>query len=489
MLTDDTLTLLYGTRPYRHQEEILTRTLDAPFHAFFMEMGTGKSKVLIDTISNLFLRGKLRFALILAPKGVYFNWSVKELPDHMPAGVKYRVIVWHATPTVAQKAEMRSVSEPFDGLTIFVMNIEALSSERGARAAAWLGDRFGAHGLVAVDESTTIKTPGAARTKAALSVAKKFSVRRILSGSPSTRSPLDLWAQAEFLSPGLLAKTHLHFRARYAVLVKRPLPGGKSFQQVVGYRHMEELAARVKTWSSRILKKDCLDLPEKIYTVRNVELTPEQRQHYRDMKNLALTELRSGQLVTAPMAVTKLLRLQQILCGHLPNEIGEGERIPSNRAGEVVQVARETEDQIIVWCKFRQDIRIVTEALEREFGPGCWGSYEGDTRQEDRQRVVNDFQSGKLRFFVGNLQTASKGITLTAAQTVIYYTNSASLDDRLQSEDRAHRIGQRNAVTYVDLVAPGTVDERLLKLLRSKIELSAAALGEEVMRWLETDKI
>jgi len=155
----------------------------------------------------------------------------------------------------------------------------------------------------------------------------------------------------------------------------------------------------------------------------------------------------------------------------------------------VVQIARETEDQIIIWCRFKRDIQLVADALTKEFGEGRYVSYEGSTSQADRQKLVEDFQAGRVRFFIGNLQTAGRGITLTAASTVVYYVNSPSLDARLQSEDRAHRIGQRNAVTYIDLVTPGSVDERILKILRSKIELCAQALGDEIMKWLKTDNL
>lgn len=488
----------YHTTPYEHQRRALNLSLTEPYYALFMEMGTGKSKVLIDTAVNLFLMGNLDFVLVLAPKGVYGNWVHKELKEHVAPDIPLRVIQWHATPTKAQKNEMRAVATRFEGLTVFVMNIEALSSPKGVTAAMWLGRKFGPRGMIAVDESTTIKNPSAARTKSATEVGRHFDFRRIMSGGPSTKSPLDLWSQADFLSPGLLGATFFSFKATYCKTVRKQLrrpretSTGKTqraYTQIVGYRRLDELAERIKPWSFRTLKEECLDLPEKVYTTRSVDLTREQILHYRLLLENNRTVLDTGGIVSAPEAMTRLLRLQQVVCGHLPDEItGRISELPSNRPAAVVEIARETSANVIVWCRFRNDIDQVQRVLSEEFGPETVVTYDGRTSSEDRQAAIENFNNPEhpARFFVGNGQTAGRGITLTSASVVIYYSNSFDLDTRIQSEDRAHRIGQRNPVTYIDLVAENTVDTRIINSLRSKLEISAEVMGEEMREWLTT---
>ena len=475
----------FHTTPYRHQEHALDLSLDREFYAFFMEMGTGKSKVLVDTIFNLHIRGKLDFALIIAPKGVYNNWTQKEIPEHGLPGVRYRVIQWFSGANKKQLAEMRKVANRFAGLTVFVMNIEACSLGAGKDTVEWLSRLYGARGMIAIDESTGIKNPKAKRTKTLIKAARFFRYRRLLTGSPATRSPMDLWSQAQFLKPSLLGSSFISFQAQYAMLRRRVIPGRAAFNQIVGYQNLDRLAEEIRGWSYRVLKKECLDLPEKIYTVREVDLTPEQRRHYENLRQLALTELQSGELVSAPLAVTRLLRLQQVVCGHLPHEDGEPERIPSNRVQAVVDIAEETEGKMVVWCRFVEDIRLIEEALSKAFGDDSVVTYYGATK--NRQEVIQEFQDPEhpVRFFVGNQQTGGRGITLTEASVVVYYANTFNLEERLQSEDRAHRIGQKNSVLYVDLVSRGTVDEKIVSSLQNKIDLSAKVLGEEAQAWLE----
>jgi SNF2 family DNA or RNA helicase len=493
-----TVNYKFHTTPYAHQRRALDLSLTRPYFAFFMEMGTGKSKVLVDTMVNLFLRGEIDFALIVAPKGVYGNWVHKELVEHVSPDIPMRVIQWHPSPNQKQTAEMRSVGDPFDGLTVFVMNTEAFSTPKGHKAGLWLARKFGKRGLIGLDESTSIKKHSAKRTQALIQVACHMRYRRILTGSPSTRSPMDLWSQAEFLRAGLLGHSFFSFQAQYATLIKRRLRVPKkslktgrqidSFKQVVGYRNLDQLSREIREWSYRVMKDECLDLPEKIYTVREVELTAVQKRHYNTLRSSALALLDSGTVVAAPMAMTKLLRLQQVVCGHLPDEeTGEIVEFDSGRAAAVVEIASETEENIIIWCRFINDIDRVRAALAEEFGPETVVTYDGRTSSADRQTAIETLNDPHhpARFFVGNAQTGGRGITLTSASVVIYFSNSFDLEARMQSEDRAHRIGQKKNVTYIDLVSTGTIDEKIIHALRNKMVLSAQTLGEEMREWLK----
>lgn len=482
-----TVNYKFKTEPYQHQREALGRSITKQNFGFFMEMGAGKSKVLIDTIATLADQGRIDFALIIAPKGVYGNWIRKEIPEHFSDDVYHRVIQWHANPNKTQQAEMAQLREPRPGvLTIFVMNVEAFSTPKGIKTGEWVAKRYGARGLIGIDESTTIKNPKAKRTKALCKISQGFRYRRLLTGSPVTKNPLDIYAQAAFLDPNLLGySSYFAFQARYAVLQKRTM-GAHSFQQIVGYRNIDELSERISEWSYRVLKEECLDLPEKIYTTRSVPLTADQVRHYNQLRNDAFTFVEEGGLVSAQEVITKMLRMQQVLAGHLKTDDDEMIDIPTKRIDTVLDCIEETDGKVILWSRFRYEMRALKDALEKAHGPGTAAMYFGDTPTAERQDIVRRFQAPNdpLRFFVSN-KTGAYGITLTAANTVIYVSNDFDLETRVQSEDRAHRIGQRKPVTYIDLIAEDTIDERIVQALRNKMVMSAQVLGEEAREWLK----
>lgn len=476
----------FKTEPFAHQRKALEDSWAADYYALFMEMGTGKSKVAIDTIGALYKARKITAALILAPKGVYDNWVKGEIPTHLPDDINRMVVRW--TPSTAKKFqdEMKAlVYEPFDGLKIFVMNIEALSTPRGTKAAYMFMVKNCAN-IMVVDESTTIKNRKATRTKNVMMLAKDAKYRRILTGSPVTKSPMDLYSQCSVLSAEALGFTSYYaFQNRYALVQKRKM-GNRAFQEIVGYRRLDELNLKLDKFSNRILKEECLDLPNKMYIRRDVALTDEQKRVYTQMKKLALAKLENGELATTASVLTQIMRLQQICCGHLQPDEGEIQVLDNNRLKELMEITEELQGKAIIWASYTHDIQQIASALRDRFGPEAVATYYGATEQDDRQDIVNRFQdkSDPLRFFVGQPKTGGYGITLTAANTVIYYSNSYDLEIRLQSEDRAHRIGQNNKVTYIDLVSSKTIDEKILKALRGKIDLAGKVLGEEARDWL-----
>jgi SNF2 family DNA or RNA helicase len=455
-------------------------------YGFFMEMGTGKSKVLIDNLGTLFLEGKCNFALIIAPKGVYRNWVAKEIPEHMSDDVPHRVIRWVSSPNKKQKQELNSIKDAYSGLTIFVMNVEAFSTVKGQNAGIWLANKLGKFGLIAIDESTTIKNHKAKRTKSLMKIAAGFSYRRLLTGSPVTKSPLDVYSQCEFLRPGLLGyDSYWAFQSRYAVVKKQNM-GGRSFTQVVGYRNLDELTDRIDRYSYRVLKKDCLDLPEKTYTARYIPLTKEQKMMYERIQREALMLFDDGEMVTAPAVITQLLRLQQVLSGHIKTDEGKIVTFPTKRMDALEEIMEEHNGKAIIWSRFRYDIQAIVLTLQKKYGKHSAAGYFGDTGDEERNDIVRNFQDPNhpLKYFIGNPATAGYGLTLTEADLVVYYANDFNLETRIQSEDRAHRIGQKNPVTYVDLICEGTIDEKIVKSLRAKIDIGAKVLGEEAREWL-----
>ena len=287
----------FKTKPYKHQLTALEKSWDKEDYAYFMEMGTGKSKVLVDNIAMLYDKGKINSAIIIAPKGVYRNWYSQEIPNHMPSHIDYKSVLWTASTSKTKDKEYQQLFKVDYDLHILVMNVEAFSTKRGQEFALKF---MRCHDvLLAVDESTTIKTPTAKRTKAITALAPMAKYRRILTGSPVTKSPLDLFSQCRFLNEHLLGfGSYYAFRQRYAHMVSRNF-GGRQVQIVGSYQRLDELSENLKPFSYRVLKEDCLDLPDKIYIKREVELTPEQQLHYRQMKQQALTALK-GKRISAP---------------------------------------------------------------------------------------------------------------------------------------------------------------------------------------------
>ena len=479
----------YKTKPYEHQKDALEKSWSDIEHALFLEMGCGKSKILIDNIAILYNQGKIDSALIVAPKGVYDNWVSGDFPLHLPDYIESKVIKWSPSETKGNKELRESALEHSKDLIILVMNVEAFSTVKGAKFAGKF--LLSKRALFAIDESTTIKSPSAKRTKNIVRLSKYAEYRRILTGSPVTRSPLDLYTQCEFLDPELLGFTSFYsFRARYAEMINRSA-GGRTFKQVVGYKNLDELTKSLHKFSSRILKKDCLDLPDKIYITRKIELTPEQKKVYDEIKKYAITDLydeqEQRQQVSVTSVLTKMLRLHQISCGYTTTDLGENIELTSTRLNELMSILEETEGKAIIWANYRYDIKRIVNEIKKVYGDDSVGSYYGDTSDDNRVLYLKQFQDVKspLRFMVGNTQTGGYGINLTKASTVIYYSNNFDLEKRLQSEDRAHRIGQVNKVTYIDIVCKGTVDEKIVKSLLAKQNIAAQVLGEEAWKdWI-----
>ena len=473
----------FKSKPYEHQLVALEKSWDKEEFAYFMEMGTGKSKVLIDNIAMLYDKGKINAAMIIAPKGVYRNWLSSEIPTHMPSHIQYKSVLWTASTSKTKDKEYQSLFETDYNLHIFIMNVEALSTPKGMTFARKF---LSCHNtLIAVDESTTIKTPKAARTRNIISIANLAKYRRILTGSPITKSPLDLYTQCKFLNEHLLGfSSYYSFQNRYACMVDKWF-GGRKVSVIKSYQRLDELSKSIEPFSYRVLKEDCLDLPDKIYIKREIELTEEQLKMYQSMKLVAMAALK-GKVVKAPHVLTQLMRLHQITCGHVMTETGEIVDIENNRLKELINILEEVESKVIIWSHYTHDIRKISAELRKIYGEDSVVEYYGETDSEIRQESIDKFQDPRssVRFFVGNPQTGGYGITLTAASTVIYYSNGYDLEKRLQSEDRAHRIGQKKSVTYIDLIAEKTVDEKIVKALRKKINIASEVLGEDLKEWI-----
>ena len=465
----------YKTEPFDHQRHALTQGAKEKNFAYFMEMGTGKTKVAIDNACYLYQLHFINYCFVIAPNSVYQNWK-KEISAHCPE--EHNIWIWKVD---SEKKLLLNDSK----LTFILMNVEALSHKSGTD---WLQKILGSVGLrsmMVVDESTTIKNRTARRTKSIIKMGAMVKYKRILTGSPVTKSPLDLYTQCYFLDWSLLGYESFYpYRSRYAVMHSMER-NGRQIQFPKYYTNLEELEAKIKKFSYRVRKKDCLDLPEKQYVQRYIDLPEEQRKVYNDLKRRALSIINDN-TVSYTNKLTEVLKLHQLTCGFYKTDEGEIHKFKTNpKLNELMSILEETEDKCIIWANYVFNIEMIKQKLEETYGKDSVVSIYGKDSVPVRNDAVENFQhNDRCRFLVGNPTVGGYGLTLTAARYVIYYSNNYNLEVRQQSEDRAHRYGQTAQVTYVDLIVNKSIDEMILNSLENKIQISAKTLGEEALKWL-----
>jgi len=474
----------FKTKPYGHQLDALEASWNKEVFAYFMEMGTGKSKVLLDNAAILYDKGEINALLLIAPKGVYKNWYDSEIPTHLPDHVDKKIVLWKTSDkSIKQTKLLNTLFETGSDLRILIMNVESFSSGDGADFAYKF---LSAHpkSMVAIDEATTIKTPTTNRTKKIIALRSMCKYRRILTGSPVTKSPLDLYSQCQFLDPWLLGyESYTAFKARHAE-TRKILVNGRHIEIVTGYRHLQELSDKVVSFSKRILKEDCLDLPAKTYVKHYVELTDEQKKLYKQMKKEAIAFL-NGKMQSTATVMTQFMRLHQITCGHFTADDGTIQDLPSSRLSELMNILENIEGKTIIWSHYTHDVRRIIEEIKKVYGEDSVVDYYGATDTDARSKNIKKFQTNdKCRFFVGTTHTGGYGITLTAGSNMIYFSNGYDLEKRQQSEARIDRIGQTRKMTYIDIMAQDTIDERIVKALRKKVNIANAIMKEDYKEWI-----
>jgi hypothetical protein len=475
-------------KPYAHQLQALERLKGKQAFALLMKMRTGKTKVLLDDFGQLELDGAVERLLVIAPGGVYRTW-VSAIQEHCSQDLLKRLGVWvwesgaSKTKQVALQDFLSAAARP----QILLMNVEALSSVKRAKAVAkqFLADG-NARTMLAIDESTIIKRHDSKRTEFILNELKPLATyRRILTGLVTPRSPLDLYSQFDFLDNAILGhRSYLGFRSRFAIM--RPIiGGGRAIQTVVGYRDSEELQARIAPHSFRVRLEDCYDLPPKIYQRRDVPLTDEQEKLYNDMLHFASAQLKSGTFVSATVVVAQIIRRHQILCGHTVDEKGTYHDIAERRIETLLEVLEEEgEDKAIIWCAYDPCIRKVSAALQKEYGEASVARFWGgnvNQREEEERRFLND---EKCRFMVATPAAGGRGRTWNNASLTIYHSCTPDLEHRSQSEERTQAVGKVRSGLYIDLIALGKVEEKYLKCLRGKIDISTVINGDNYQEWL-----
>jgi superfamily II DNA or RNA helicase len=393
---------------FAYQQSIVDATWDAPGWGLFLEMGVGKSLITIETARRLHAAGKIDGMLVVAPNGVHANWIYDELPKW---GLEdWRIRLYdvarergHRQSRDTQKWIDDPARQDMACLACLAISYDALLTDRGYGAAlAFLRTR---RCLLAADESARIKNPKARRTKAVLALAALAPYRRALTGTPFANSPFDLYSQVSFIDPRFWKAGGIGswwaFRARYGVFEKGYVHGGggvRSFEKLTGYQNMPDLQARVASISHRVLKKDVLDLPPIVYTARSFELLPAERRMYDQLRTEFLVEFDGG-LLTAPLALARLVRLQQITSGLFQPDQGDLTIMPSARLGLLRELLEDQSLPAIIWCRYTATVEQICAMLG-----DLAVRYDGKTGQADRTAALADFASGKKQYFVANSQ-------------------------------------------------------------------------------------
>lgn len=484
------------TPPFDHQKKIFDKRRNLVGDCLFLEQGTGKTKCVLDNAADLFKRGMIDGVLVLAPNGVQLNWITDEIPRHLWDDVaeKTNTFCWWSSRAGTQKhARAAEYALKHKGLSFVAMGYDGFMSKRGKEfAKKFLTTR---KVLYVLDEATRIKTPGAKRTKTVLASGKYAPYRRVLTGTPLSNGPFDVYAPVRFASPDFWKKHGLDdyfaFKTYFGVFAKGFNSGtGREYDSLVGYQNLERLQEILSEVSIRVLKDDVLDLPPKLYSTRYFEPTPEQTRLYTELVTDFLTYLTDGREVAAPLALVRLLRLQQVLCGYLPTAKldADGYLLPDMELVDLAEnprldllreICEDTPHKAIVWARFTRDIDKIMEVLGKKAV-----RYDGKVKDKDRALAKDAFQNGDAQFFVANPAAAGEGLTLHSAKTVIYYNNTFKLSERLQSEDRAHRAGLQHPVQYIDIVATDTIDVHVLKQLRRKIDIASTVTGDTFKEWV-----
>ena len=454
-----------------------------------MEQGTGKTHVTIAVAAHLFRAGKIEAVLVLAPNGVHDNWTINEIPTHCGLPDHEReILTWHASDGVKKRNAFEyGLNSIGPGkLTYILANVESLRTksfmelmEKYLIKSSIFDTPTTTKWMMVIDESTVIKSMKADVTKAAIKLGGHAMYKRILTGTPVTQGPMDLFSQCRFLGKDVLPyNSQTAFKCEFVIEQAVDLgPGRPRFNKIIGYRNQDKLARLLLPFTWRVMKADCLDLPEKIYQTRYVELTPEQKRVYKELVRTSLATVDDG-TVTVLHAITLMLRCQQVALGYVTSDDKVITPIPSNRIYVLKDLISEmaANPKVIIFCRFREDVNQVVTALREACPDAKSVQFHGGIDSDLRTEAVRSFQEEPtVRFFVAT-KAAARGLTLTAATQVVYYSQDFSLEARLQSEDRAHRIGQKASVVYTNLVARGTVDEKVISALMKKQEIANLVL-------------
>jgi SNF2 family DNA or RNA helicase len=495
----------YKTTPFAHQDSILKESWEDEYVGLFLEQRTGKSKIVLDNAAQLHRMGRINGLLIIAPNGVHRNWIADEIKIHLPDWCSRITATWSAAQTKKKGVELEDLFNAGHELRILSMNVEALGTKRGYDFARRFLNATAC--MMVVDESTRIKSMGTGVTRAALKLAPHAKYRRILNGTPVTQSPLDVYAQLLFLSEDALpVQSHVAFKARYADYLPASHPMIQGIMRKSGtrfvppimatnddgtpaYKNLEELKQWVDKCCYRVTRKECADLPEKLYKRWEVELAPHQDKlikHY-------LQAMKKGETPEPINKMVAVMLYQRMICGIIPKQLTGGEQhtkvfdrpLDNPRIQAVLEIIEAYPDaSIIFWARFKTDLNDICAAITTATNKPI-ARYWGDISNDEREAAKEGFQAKRLQYFVGQQGAGGVGLPLHAADVMVYHSNDFSLYHRLQSEDRAENMLKKTGTLIIDIEAAGTVDSKIIDALRNKKDVADLITGDESGKWLE----
>lgn len=480
--------LVSKTSPFDHQLHAFNLSKDRDEYGLLFEQGCGKTKVIIDNARYLFDRDKIEMLIIIAPNGVHDNWVEEDGECDVHLAGKWDGMAWRAGMGKRKKAQWDYIKES-PNLRVMAFNVEAFVSKKAQAEIISMLKTYKC--MLCVDESQKIKNPSAKRTKFIVSLGqlKGAAYRRLCTGTPVTRGSEDFYSQLKFLSPNILGITaYKGFKNRYCDM------GGYEGRVIVGYRNIDELQQKVDDYTMRVLKKDCLDLPEKLYQFSNFDLTPKQLELVKQIKKDGIAEIKDMQGRVSnefllEYAISRMTKIQQVSNGYYYDTENKKviELVPLDRNPRLNKLKEDLssipDEKAIIWCRYTEDIKIIGKLLTK-MGKS-FVVYDGSISQDQRKENKAEFQHKDAQYFLGNMQAGATGLTLTAASYTFYYTDSYDLELRLQSEDRNHRIGTTKNVLYTSLIANNTPEKKVIAALKKKKSISDLILKDPVGFFLE----
>lgn len=480
---------IFKTKPLDHQFKFFEISKNLKFYGLLFEQGCGKTKVIIDTATHLFLEKKIKAMIVVAPNGVHKNWITEEMPKH--CNVEYKEFLWNGDFTKKNMIKFDNMFSETAKLKIFAFNVESfVGNKQKAMVIKILKEN---DTLLILDESQTIKNPKSIAAKFFQSVSNYAKYRRIMTGTPITKGVEDFYTQLNFLSPDIIGMSSFYaFKSKYCNTKTMQVSNSnsKTFEKIISYKCLDDLQNKIQSHTGRVLKKECLDLPEKIYQKENFDLTSEQKRHYDEIKQEGITFIKMCQEKQIPITLDNVLsrmkKMQQISLGYLLNieEKSIIEIVPADKNPRLLklkELLNKINGKVIIWTIYTQDIIYISKILGQSAV-----RYDGKITDEQKEINKKEFKENpNVKYLIANTQAMARGHTLTEAETSIYYCNSFDLELRLQSEDRNHRQGTKNNVLYIDIQANKTLDAKIINALRHKKKVADFALKDPETLFME----
>jgi len=473
---------------YKHQELAMTKALNNlradKGMALLMEPGTGKTKTTLDTFMELYRNNEVDSLVVVCPKVLRLTWQ-----DEAAKWIDGEYFVWMYD---SQKKSTKKLQDYFDDCynakspVIFIFNTEAfqLVNRELNRFISALANK---NALLVLDESSYIKTYKAKRTRNLIQVSKYFKKRMILTGTDVTKTLLDLYAQFEFAQPGIFKSGYYGFRNHFAVFQRRSFyqksPGGyikREFNELVGYRNVEELLSTIEPYSFRVQKKDCFDLPEKIHQVIRFELAPIDMMAYEKFKKSFILSGEAFGLDFSVASTNIFAKLRQFSGGTIIDTLNMSLvnlHLEITKLDVLLADIEGHNESAIIWAEFRHEIDNIMKALK-----GNAVRVDGSVVGKERDDNIHAFQSGEVRFLVANPKAAGYGLNLQNVSMAYYFSVPLSPEVFLQSQDRIHRSGQKNTCVYKYIVAANTIDERIIEIQDYNEQLRQAYLARDIKK-------